>query len=557
MADSDKTRTTASERWYEQRTFAALPREAAARFGDREALVFGDERFTHVELAASIDEAARGFMALGVERGQHVALWLNNRTEWLVASWALARIGAVQVLINTRLRTRDVSYVLNQSDATMLVTHDVSGPVDYLGMVREVMTLPDSGTEVHDAGFPCLRRVVIVGAEAPGTSNWQDLRAASAQVDEAALEARARAVQTTDPVFIMYTSGTTGRPKGAVHTHQLIRNVEERGFRMAMTTNDTILNYLPLFHAFGYSEGALMSMLMGSRQVLTEIFDPDECLDLIERERVTVMHGFEAHMKGLTEAQERRSRNLASLRTGIFAAGMLSAVPVARRGARVLAPLKAISGFGMTEVWLGAALCSIDDDETHRTETSGYPALGYEVRIVDAETGLPCAPYEPGELQVRGYSLMRGYYKKPDETAAAYTDDGWFKTGDTAHWCEDGYMRFMGRYKDMLKIGGENVDPTEVEELLLERDEVHQVAVVGLPDERLSEVAVAYVQATPGTNLTEATVIGFCRGQVASFKVPRHVVFVDEFPMTASGKIRKVDLREQAKRDLLAGPAVQ
>ena len=534
------------EPWYEKRTFATLTADAAARYGAREALVYDGERLSFNELAARVDATAKGFMAHGITRGTHVALWLNNCTDWIVISFALARIGAVQVLLNTRLRSRDAAYVLSQSDSSVLITHDVCGPIDYLGMVRDMMHLPEAGTKVEDVRFPVLSKVIIVGKPAVGIVPFADINASAHEVTDAALQAQVDAITQADPVFIMYTSGTTGLPKGAVHGHQLIRNVEERGFRMAITPNDTVLNYLPLFHAFGYSEGALMSVVTGARQIVTQTFDPDACLDLVEAEGVSLIHGFEAHMKALSEAQEVKARDLSSLRTGIFAAGMLSATPVARRGAQVLAPLKALSGFGMTEVWLGAALCALDDDEQHRTETSGYPGLGYELRVIDADSGLDAAAYIPGELQVRGYSLMRGYYKKEEETAAAVTDDGWFRTGDMAHWCDDGYIRFLGRYKDMLKVGGENVDPMEVEELLLEQDTVFQVAVVGLPDERLGEVAVAYVQRTPGVELSAAEVIGYCQGAVASFKTPRHVAFVEEFPMTASGKIRKVELRADA-----------
>ena len=194
----------------------------------------------------------------------------------------------------------------------------------------------------------------------------------------------------------------------------------------------------------------------------------------------------------------------------------------------------------------------MDDDDFHRCETSGFPGTGYEVRIIDPETGVDMPPGEPGELVTRGYSLMLGYYKKPEETAKCYDPQGWFRTGDTAMWLEDGYFRFLGRYKDMSKVGGENVDPMETEGLLLEHPEVHDVAVVGLPDERLSEVAVAFVQRMPGSTVTEADIIAACKGAVASFKVPRHVLFVDSFPMTTTGKVRKVELREAAKQQLLA-----
>ena len=374
--------------WYPKRRFGDLPQEMARKFANREALVFQDERYTFAELKAEIDRAAKALMALGVERGDHVSLWLNNRSEWVFLMYALATVGAVQVPVNTRFRTNDLEYVLRQSDTAMLITHDTSGPIDYLDMVRQVVDLPAEGDAVADASFPELDRVVIVGAgEYPGTASWSVALSQAATVSDADLAARADAVDPDDPVFMMYTSGTTGFPKGVLHDHRLIRNVEERAFRMAVTENDTIMSYLPLFHAFGYSEAAMMSMATGARQILTETFDADEALDLIERERATIAHGFEAHMQMLCDAQQANPRDLSSLRTGVFAAGMHSATPVARRGERVMAPLKALSAYGMTEVWVGAALSALDDDPPHRLETSGYPAPGYEFKVVDPETG--------------------------------------------------------------------------------------------------------------------------------------------------------------------------
>ncbi len=535
--------------WYAKRRFGDLGDEAAARHGDREGLIFQDARYSFAQVAVEIDRAAKALMSQGVQPGDHVALWLNNSADWIFISFALAKIGAVQVPINTRFRTADLEYVVRQSDSAMLITHDRSGPVDYLGMVRQVFDLPATGSTIADTGFPEMRRVIILGRDQyQGTVSWEAAKRGGEAISDGDLAARAAAVNPEDPVFIMYTSGTTGFPKGAVHSHKLIRNIEERGYRMAFTTNDVILNYLPLFHAFGYSEGALMSLLTGARQIITETFDPDECLDLIVQEGVTVMHGFEAHMKGLTEAQEAKPRDISTLRTGIFAAGMHSATPVTRRAAKVLAPLCNLSGFGMTETWLGVALNALDDDETRRCETSGYPGLGFESRVVDPVTGAEQPPGVPGELLVRGYSLMLGYYKKPEETAAAMDADGWFHTGDTAEWLDDGYLRFLGRYKDMLKVGGENVDPMETEGLLLAHPSVHQIAIVGFPDPKLAEVPVAFVQRAPGADIDSGTVIDYCRGKVASFKIPRHVIFVDDFPMTASGKIRKVDLRADALR---------
>jgi fatty-acyl-CoA synthase len=456
-----------------RRRFGDLADDIAARLPDREGLVFGSSRYTFREVAARIDEAARRLIAAGVGPGEHVALWLNNCDDWIFIAFAVQKIGAVLVPINTRFRSRDLAYVLAQSDSSFLITHDRSGPVDYAALVREAVALPAAGEDVNDPRFPMLRRVILLG-ESPqaGTVDWDALVGPAAGVSADDLAARARAVDPAATAFIMYTSGTTGFPKGVVRTHELIGNVEERAGLMAITADDTILNYLPLFHAFGLSEGAWMSLVTGARQILTRGFDPDESLDLIERERASVIHGFEAHMKGLAEAQEARPRDLSSLRTGIFAAGMLSATPVVRRGMRALAPIKNLSGFGMTETWLGAALSSLGDDEAHRSEASGWPGPGYELRVVDDGSGAVLGPGVAGELQVRGGAVMKEYYRKPAETAAAFTPDGWFRTGDLGEHDEDGYLRIVGRSKDLIITGGYNVHPSEVEEVLLKNTAV-------------------------------------------------------------------------------------
>lgn len=541
--------------WYEKKTFGSLADTVASRFGDREALVFRDERYTFAEVREKIDAVARGLIELGVKPGDHVALWLMNRPEWIYTMFALARIGAVQVPVNTRFRTHDLAYLLKQSDSAWLITHDVSGPVDFLAMVREVVKLPTDGVAIEDPEYPRLNGVIILGGQEPtGCIDFHRMVDGGRHVSEPALRERVDAVDPDDPVFIMYTSGTTGFPKGVMHNHVMLRLIEERAFRLSITECDTILNYLPLFHLFSYSEAALTSMLTGARQILMETFDPDESIRLVAREGVSIMHGFETHLKDLSEAQERLNADVSSLRCGVFACGMQSSVPIARRAAEVLAPMVSITGYGMSEMGAGTAVGGLGDSIEQRAESSGYPAPGYEFRIIDPETNAEQPIGVAGEIVVRGYGLMMGYYNKPQETADSYDDDGWFHTGDTGVLRADGYIRFFGRYKDMLKVGGENVDPMEVEALLLGLEGVQQVAVVAYPDPRLTDVAVAYIQPRAGAELSEASVIAYCRGKVATFKIPRHVLFIDEFPMTGSGKIRKVDLRADAL-EKLAGRA--
>jgi fatty-acyl-CoA synthase len=286
----------------------------------------------------------------------------------------------------------------------------------------------------------------------------------------------------------------------------------------------------------------------GARQVLTETFDPRESLALIEKERATILHGFDTHFKDLLEAQARAPRDLSSVRTGILASGMSSSFPIARKARKVFGPL--VSGYGMSEFGVGAAIGFLGSTEEQSVEASGFPAPGYEIKVIDPETGGEQPTGTPGEILVRGYTVMQGYYRKPEETAKTIDGDGWVHTGDMGLIREDGHLRFMGRYKDMLKIGGENVDPMEVEAYLMGHPAVNLAAVVALPDARLSDVGVAFVRREPGAALTETEVIHYCRGKIASFKIPRHVIFVDDFPMTGSGKIQKVKLREEALRQL-------
>jgi len=536
--------------WFSKQTIGSLLERAAERWGAREALYFKGRRWSFAELSAGVDRLARGLIALGVRPGEKVALWMVNRPEFIEAMFAVIKIGAVLVPVNTRLRTEDTAYILAQSDSAALLVADRSGPVDYLGMVRELLPSLRGGV-VNEERFKHLRLVISTGeARHAETLHWTATQAAGDKVDAAALRARAAAVNPDATAFFMYTSGTTGFPKGAMHDHAIVRNLVDRAFRMAVTPADTIMMYLPLFHLFGFSDGALMSMLTGARQVLTETFDPSESLALIEQERATILHGFDTHFKELMEAHERFPRDVSSVRTGILATGMSSSVPIARKARKVLG--RFLSGYGMSEFGVGAALSALDSTEEQCCEASGFPAPGYEIRVVDPATGADQPAGTPGEILVRSYMTMQGYYGKPAETAQALDRDGWLHSGDMGVIRADGHLRFIGRYKDMLKIGGENVDPMEVEAFLMSLAGVNLAAVVSFPDARLSEVGVAFVRREPGHPVTDGAVLAQCKGRIASFKIPRHVIFIDEFPMTSSGKIQKVKLREEALKRLLS-----
>jgi fatty-acyl-CoA synthase len=531
--------------WYEKQTMGLLPERAARRWGPREALAFRGKRWSFAELHTRVDSAAKGLLALGITPGDKVALWMVNRPEWIDAMFAIMKIGAVLVPVNTRFRTEDMAYVLGQSDAAAVILAERSGPIDYLAVMREVV--PALGVR-PDPHFPFLRHVVVLSDRADAdTVGWREMLEGGRRVSDETLRESAVQVEAEQSAFIFYTSGTTGFPKGAVHNYRMLKNTWDHADRMGITVNDVILMYLPLFHAFGFVEGPLVSMIRGAREVLTETFEADRALDLIASEKATIIHGFDTHYKELLDAQERKPRDVSSVRTGICGTGMSSSIPIARRARQTFGNL--MTGFGMSEVGIGVTFSFLDSTEEQCVEANGYPGAGYEVRIIDPETGHDQPVSVPGEILVRGYIVTQGYYKRPEETAKAIDKDGWFHTGDMGLIRPDGHMRFLGRYKDMLKIGGENVDPMEVEAFLMSHPAINVAAVVGLPDARLSEVAVAFVKLAPGCTLAERDLIEHCRGRVATFKIPRHVMFVDEFPMTSSGKIQKIKLRERARNE--------
>lgn len=534
--------------WFEKVALGRLPERAAARWGSREALVFEERRWSFRELAEDVDRAARGLLALGVEPGEKVSLWFPDRPTWLHAFYGALKIGATLLPLNTRLRSHDIAYAIEASDTRTLIVADRAGPVDFLEMLLEIA--PELA-EAEPAGWradglPQLSRVLLQGKRTVrGALDWDGVLRRADEVSHAELEARAARVDPDDPALICFTSGSTGRPKGVVLTHSLVRNAVDQANRLAITPRDTILMYLPLFHAFGLYEGVLMLPISGARMVLQEHFDASAALELIERERCTLTHGFDTHFADLLQSPELSRRDTGSLRLGILAAGMASSEKTARAVQRHLCPT--VSAWGMTEVGACAMLGFPDDSEEHRCLRSGHPLPGYDIRVVEPATGDALPLGEPGELQVRSYMTMREYYKAPEATAASFTEDGWFRTGDQVVPFEDGSIRFLGRYREMLKVGGENVDPFEVEAFLQQHPSVARVQVVGVPDRRLSEVPVACVVPSGDGAPDPTGLLELCRGQLASFKIPRRVFFVKEFPMTSSGKVQRFRLRAQVR----------
>ena len=511
-----------------------IPERAARLWKDDLALVFKDQRWTHEEFAANVKEVAKGLISLGVGHGDHVAVWMTNRPEWLHLMYAIPQVGGCIVPLNTRYRTDDVAYTVVQSQSKFLIALDQSGPINYGEMLIE------ASDQLKEAGY--LQTIVMVGQQLPDSTNWNVMLEKGAAITDEELEARSSKVNVEDRMMLAYTSGTTGHPKGVVHCHKPVRNTYERAMLLGHNRNDVHMSYLPLFHAYGFSEVAMMAGLTGGSQVLFDVFEPNEVLDAVEAEGGTVLHGFDSHWADLIRSQQQAERDVSSLRVGTLPAGMESTIPIARQAQDIFCPTT--SGFGMSESWAFIASSHITDSLEQRTEASGYPMYGIEFEIRDLENGSVLAANETGALHVRGYTVTSGYWDKPEATAEVLDDNGWLDTGDVALLRPDGHVVFIGRHKDMLKVGGENVSPAEVEGYLLEVDGVEEIAVVGYPDERLVEVPVAFV--VRSNDVEAEDLIERCRGKIASFKIPRHIIFINEMPATPSGKIRKVELREWA-----------
>jgi fatty-acyl-CoA synthase len=536
-------------------TFAQALAQTAERFGGHDALVFPQfgYRRNYREFHAEVRELARAFLALGVQPGEHLGIWATNLPQWVLTQFAAAHAGAVLVTINPAYRADELAYVLNQADITTLLLTDQFKTSNYFDLLAGVCPELASGGartpgagELRPAACPRLRRVTSVKeAKRPGMLGWDEFRRLAAAVPEAELDRRQAGVQAGDVVNIQYTSGTTGFPKGAMLTHRnLLLNAYHVGRRLAFTDRDRLCIPVPFYHCFGCVIGTLLCALYGSAMVVpAEAFDATATLEAIQAERCTAVYGVPTMFIAELHHPRFAEYDLRSLRTGIMAGSpcpieVMRAV-VERMGARDMT-----IAYGLTEASPVITQTETTDSLEHRVGTVGRVLPGVEVKIVAPGSLDPLPPGQPGELLARGHGIMKGYYNKPAETAAAVTPDGWLHTGDVALQTPDGYYRITGRIKDMIIRGGENIYPREIEEFLYTHPRVADVQVVGLPDEQLGEEVCAWVRPKPGAAVTAEDIREFCRSRIAHYKVPRYVVFVDEFPTTVTGKVQKFKLRE-------------
>lgn len=528
--------------------------ETAARFPDREAVVVchQDIRWTYAELKEQVDTYAAGLLALGLEPGDRVGIWSPNNIEWLITQFATAKAGLILVNINPAYRPFELKYALEVSGCSMLIYAERFKSSDYRQMVSDMMlSLPPFDPESGDtSSLPNLRHLhMITDKETPG-------RAFDQIADQATNETRARLVeladelQPDDPINIQFTSGTTGAPKGATLTHH---NIVNNGYFVAKRQNFTEADKLcipvPLYHCFGMVMGVLGCVTHGASMVFpSEGFEPGATLKAVAAEKCTALYGVPTMFIAQLEDPSFDTHDLSSLRTGVMA-GSPCPIEVMKRVISDMHMEDVTIAYGMTETSPVSFQCSPDDPLDKRVGTVGTVMPFVEVKIIDQE-GRAVVRGEQGELLTRGYSVMQGYWEDPERTAEAVDVAGWMHTGDLAVMDSEGYASITGRSKDMIIRGGENVYPREIEEYLYQHPAIADAQVFGVPDDRYGETVAVWAQLKPETNLTAEELQEFCRGQIAHYKVPAHVRFVEEFPMTITGKIQKFAMRDEMIKEL-------
>ena len=516
------------------RTIPAVLERAAALFGEREGLVEGDRRLSFADLAAAADQAARAFVAHDVEPGDRVAIWAPNMADWAIAALGAFRAGAVVVTVNTRFKGNEAAHVLRTAEARVLVTVTDFLDTDYVALLDA-------------AGAPdCVEQTIVLAGPVPdGAVSWADFLAAGDAVDPSVTAERAAAISPDDVSTIIFTSGTTGAPKGAMLRHGAsVRAYHAWSTVVGLTEGDRYLIVNPFFHCFGLKAGILACLVKGATIVPHPVFDVPSVMQRVDEERITMLPGAPAIYQTILDHPDLASYDLSTLRLAVTGAATVP-VEMIRRMASELTFRTIVTGYGLTESTGIATMCRHTDDPETIANTAGRPIPDIEVLVV-GEDGTPLPAGQPGEVVVRGYTVMAGYFGDEAATAATIDADGWLHTGDIGVFDEAGNLKITDRTKDMFIVGGFNAYPAEIENILMTHPAVGQVAVIGVPDERMGEVARAVVVPRAGATVDPAELIAWSREQMANYKVPRSVEVVDALPLNASGKVLKYVLREQS-----------
>jgi fatty-acyl-CoA synthase len=533
-----------------------------AEHGANEALVVRHQgiRWTYSEFGERVDALARALMALGVERGERVGIWSTNRAEWTLTQFATSKLGAILVNVNPSYQASELEYALNQSGCRYLILTDTFKTTNYNEILESIAPEIRAGIagELKLARLPELKVVVTLGKPRAGMIAWPDLVARADDVTKEALAKRQAALGFDDPINIQYTSGTTGFPKGATLSHH---NILNNGYFVARLMNfshrDRLVIPVPLYHCFGMVMGNLGCVSHGATMIYPEqAFDAEAVLRAVAEERATALFGVPTMFIAELALPNFADFDLKSLRTGIMA-GAPCPVEVMRKVQSLMNMREVAIGYGMTETSPVSTQTRIGAPLDKQVSTVGQVHPHVEIKVVDAESGRTVPRGTLGEFCTRGYSVMLGYWNNETATQSSIDLAGWMHTGDLAVMDDEGYVNIAGRIKDMIIRGGENVYPREIEEFLYRHPKVKEVQVIGVPDPKFGEELMAWVQVAEGEQLTEAEVKAFCQGQIARYKVPRYVKFVDGFPMTVTGKIQKFVMRQQSIDELGLDPTVR
>jgi len=532
-----------------EKTLGQVLEEQTQAHPDKEFVVYSDRnlRFTYAQFNERVNALAKGLLAIGLTKGDHLGIWATNVPDWLTFMFATAKIGVVLVTINTNYRTAELEYLMKQADLTALALIDGWRDSDYVSMVYELIPELRHSERgyLQSERFPCLKHVIFIGQEKHrGMYNTSELLLLGTHIEEGTLEAAKRELTCQDVINMQYTSGTTGFPKGVMLTH---RNILNNGFFVAESqrfgSDERLCVPVPLFHCFGCVMAVLGTLTHGGTLVMLESFDPLLVLASVQNERCTALYGVPTMFIAELNHPMFSLFDTSSLRTGIMA-GAPCPTEVMKRVIGDMHCKDITIAYGLTESSPVMTQTTPEDPFEMKVASVGRPLPGVEVKIVDPETGKDCPVDVQGEVCCRGYNVMRGYYNKPEETAKAIDADGWLHSGDLGTVDAQGYFRITGRIKDMIIRGGENVYPREIEEFLYNLEGVKDVQVVGVPSKKYGEEVGAFIIVKDGVSMEEADVRDYCRGKISRHKIPRYVFFVKEYPMTASGKIQKYKLRE-------------
>lgn len=543
-------------------TIGGLLDEMAERYPDNDALVYVEPplRYTYRQFRDVCNQAAKGFMKMGIQKGEHISIWANNVPEWVITQFATGKMGAVLVTVNTNYRTFELEYLLRQSDSTTLILIAGIKGREYLDMVYELCpelyNCPPG--QLKSARLPLLKNVIYIGTEKmPGMYSWSDVMELGNQVSDTELAERQASLQPDEVINMQYTSGTTGFPKGVMLTHtNLIGNASSIAECMAFTHKDRLCIPVPFFHCFGCVLGTLTCVVSGATMVPVVAFNPVAVLRTVEKEKCTALHGVPTMFIAELEEMSKNRYDTSSLRTGIMA-GAPCPIEVMKAVVNTMGAREICITYGQTEASPGITMTRTDDPIELRVTTVGRAMPNIEVKIVNPETGETVPPGVQGELCTRGYHVMKGYYNMPEATASAIDSDGWLHTGDLAVMDANGYCKITGRLKDMIIRGGENIYPREIEEFLYTNPKIKDIQIVGVPSEKYGEEVVAFIQLKEGEKATPEEIQEFCRDKISRHKIPAYIFFVDQYPTTASGKIQKYKLREQAIKELGREKAAQ